>query len=822
GNQFVNLRGDTDVATGNFGSLVSTSFGYQSYDPRPLDTLVPYGMTTVAGGSFAPGDGVVDVRTRGDLAMGVVLDPGRVGLEQMTDASSAANAGQGASWFTLWTGTTALDLFAAGGNLSPLSANQGSMSGGVAGTVILPPILRATAADGSLYLTAGQYGASLMLPSPDGELELLAGDTIIEQISLAFGPLSASMSSLATPFNPGWELLHISATSSDVLDSNYWGNPDSPADSISWKAYDYIYDPSYGHSGSGGNPFVFGPLSVTDNSAAAENGIISRVYARDGDIVNLVYGETFSHNVYVDGHYVSTDYYRAAKPVQVMAGGDIVGLSGLILQDDPADVSTVSAGGSIIYANVDVAGPGTLELTAGKNIYQGSTASVESIGALVSGDTRPGASVVMQAGVGAGAPGEGQVDWTDFAKLYLDPANLAGDGPLADQPGKVARTYNDELYQWLRDRFDYAGDRAGALAYFLALPAEQQRVFLRQVYYAELTAGGREYNDPSSSRYGSYLRGRNAIAALFPNQDAYQGDITMFSASSGSGANATINSGYVHTDFGGDIQFLAPGGGVTVGTEGLAPGADAGLITQGEGNIQIYSQDSLLLGLSRIMTTFGGDILAWSAEGDINAGRGSKTTVIYTPPKRTYDIYGNVALAPQVPSTGAGIATLNPIPDVPPGDIDLIAPLGTVDAGEAGIRVSGNINIAALHVVNAANIKVQGTSAGIPTAAVPNIGALTTASNAAGAAAATAGNAGRQANTGQDLPSIITVEVIGYGGGDDAQPQKRNRQSQNEGTYDSSSMFRVLGNGNLTREQTRALTDEERNRLKQTASAKPL
>ena len=36
------------------------------------------------------------------------------------------------------------------------------------------------------------------------------------------------------------------------------------------------------------------------------------------------------------------------------------------------------------------------------------------------------------------------------------------------------------------------------------------------------------------------------------------------------------------------------------------------------------------------------------------------------------------------------------------------APLGTIDAGEAGIRVSGNINIAALHVVNAANIQVRG------------------------------------------------------------------------------------------------------------------
>jgi hypothetical protein len=104
--------------------------------------------------------------------------------------------------------------------------------------------------------------------------------------------------------------------------------------------------------------------------------------------------------------------------------------------------------------------------------------------------------------------------------------------------------------------------------------------------------------------------------------------------------------------------------------------------------------------------------------------RGSKTTVLYTPPKRTYDIYGNIALAP---SSGAGIATLNPIPSVRPGDIDLIAPFGTIDAG---IRVSGNVNLAALQIVNAANISVQGTSSGIPTVQAPSISAALSSSNA--------------------------------------------------------------------------------------------
>ncbi len=123
------------------------------------------------------------------------------------------------------------------------------------------------------------------------------------------------------------------------------------------------------------------------------------------------------------------------------------------------------------------------------------------------------------------------------------------------------------------------------------------------------------------------------------------------------------------------------------------------MLTQGSGNIDIYSLGSILLGQSRIMTTYGGDIVAWSAEGDINAGRGSKTTTIFTPPLLRYDSFGNITLSPNVPSTGAGIASLNPIPGTPPGDVDLIAPLGTIDAGEAGIRVSGNVNLAALQIV---------------------------------------------------------------------------------------------------------------------------
>src|SRR5262249_46377909 len=134
-----------------------------------------------------------------------------------------------------------------------------------------------------------------------------------------------------------------------------------------------------------------------------------------------------------------------------------------------------------------------------------------------------------------------------------------------------------------------------------------------------------------------------------------------------------------------------------------------GIITLETGNIDIFLDRDLLLAQSRIFTEQGGSMTIWSSNGDINAGKGAKTSAdlpapIYVCDDSLYctrDARGEVA--------GAGIATLQSIPGAPAGNISLIAPRGTVDAGAAGIRVSGNLVVAALHVLNADNIQVQGT-----------------------------------------------------------------------------------------------------------------
>ncbi|PBJ26326.1 Heme/hemopexin-binding protein precursor [Pseudomonas ogarae] len=805
----INLRGHAQIDSGAIGRIdlqYGNAVAVQSPgETRAYDSFKSTRGFATGGLTLMPGDATFDLTTSGDLVVMDVADPGRAPMMSASRFKDGNTNGSGLSWFTLWTANTAVDLWSSGGNLTPFTSSTATDL-----AVVYPSILRAVAASGSLYYgksselyDTGYNGnnrpALLLAPGVNSELQFMAGDSIYGG-DMSVSRSGASSAALATPFRPAFAgivdgfIIKASNLSAD-------GNPARPTANIL-------------------------PLFAFDTSSASSEWALNvdpaRFYALEGDLLAVATGRSITS--VSTGRWPGRIAYEGAGAVRMMAGRDIVSsgipLGGslnenpdtgnytstgnLFIHNNPTDISIVAAGRDILYSNFNVAGPGLLEITAGRNILMDDKVSITSIGAVVPGDSRPGASLVLQAGAGLNG-----ADYERFVKAYLDPANQALAGvPLANQDGKVAKTYEAELVDWLEKRFGFSGDTEQARSFFAALPAEQQRVFARNVYFAELKAGGREYNEVGGVRQGSYLRGREAIDWLFPSKDVagnaitYKGDITMFG---GAG---------VHTDFGGSIQMLTPGGGQTFGIEGNAPPSTAGVITQGEGDIQLYAQNSILLGQSRIMTTFGGSILGWSAQGDINAGRGSKTTVVYTPPKRLYDTWGNVTLSPSVPSTGAGIATLNPIAEVAPGDIDLIAPLGTIDAGEAGIRVSGNVNIAALTVVNAANIQTQGKSTGVPLAASVNTGAITSASSAASSATQAAEDVARQQQNAarQNQASVFTVQVVSFGS-EQLAPSRDGASREAPRAYDPASPVQVLGAGPLDEQNRQRLTEEERGRL---------
>ena len=240
----------------------------------------------------------------------------------------------------------------------------------------------------------------------------------------------------------------------------------------------------------------------------------------------------------------------------------------------------------------------------------------------------------------------------------------------------------------------------------------------------------------------------------------------------------------IQSQQGGTISIFGPGGEALLGSTAAPPFATdalgrlfAGPGTQGvlsleRGDIRIFTDRSLLLAQSRVFTEQGGDILIWSSNADINAGRGARTTAELPLPAYTcnLDFYCRVDNRGAV--SGAGIATLQTVAGAEAGDVTLLAPAGTVDLGDAGLRSSGNLVIAARTVANADNAQVGGTAVGLRLAAV-DAGSLSSGSSAAAAAS-------QQAAALSNRPpgraaTMITVEVYGFGAPDEEQKRRLQR-----------------------------------------------
>ena len=731
------MHGNATIDAGSIGTIQPVYGAAVPGDLRFLSPLDSEEANFGSGIDLAPGDGTTTVDARGDLVIDSVDNPGTVqNVTNVTPVDTTAQ-GNGETDFSLWTNATGVNLFSAGGNVAPVeSFTQSSQNS--SGENYYPPNLSVIAQNGNIYF--GPETAEL-LPSPDGELELLAADSIIGDPSgkSLVAMSGAALSMVSTPLDPAIQVFDA--------EGNFLYN------NISLQ--------------SGGSPIDFGP-DTAGGPLHAGDMQPARIYAATGDILDIEFGR------YAPATLAAAQTVAAAKPFDIFAGRDIV-LSGSMTSPDIFlnlalnDITSITAGRNIIESSFDIAGPGTLVVQAGQNYEAFGNSVIDSIGPIFDinqANRNDGAGVVLLAGAGGNGP-----DYSGFANTFLNDDTSLG----LNDDGSILTGDDAALASWLQVNYGYTGNAAGAYAYFRTLTPGEQDVFLRVLYFDLLNTSGLEFNEPASATNAhakSYILGQDAIAALFPASNTagqpitYAGDITMYG-----------NSG-VHTDFGGGIQTLTPGGETIIGVEGTTPPASAGVITQGSGDIDIYAQNSVELGESRVLTTFGGNIVIWSALGDINAGRGSKTTIDYTPLQRIYDNYGDVFLSPNVPSSGAGIGALNPIPSVAPGNVNLIAPFGTVDAGEAGIRVSGNLNIAAAHVANAANIQVQGTTSGVPTTAGVNIGALTSAAGAAGAAAQAAEGSSSKPQAAP-LPSVWIVEILGYGGpGSAPAPSKHKKPSQ--------------------------------------------
>ena len=486
-------------------------------------------------------------------------------------------------------------------------------------------------------------------------------------------------------------------------------------------------------------------------------------------------GDTEPVRIYAVGGDVSgaANKFNLKLPKQALirAGRDIANLGVSTQHVANSNVSVLQAGRDLRFdsqegrsptALIWVNGPGRLEVTAGRHIDLGTSAGISSRGnidnpALPAG----GADIHVAAGVGANG-----IDYAGAIDRLV--AQLETGSP-DDTTLWLAR--------WLTGNADLSEiDALSAVQLMDDLDAEGKRDRVRNLIFTALRATGRDSLRADSGYAADYARGYAALELAFPgigNADAnpYQGSVNLFASR-------------IRTELGGDIEFLIPGGDLIVGLSntpeqitdlsGVTSFRDKGslgVVTVSDGSIRGFARDDVLVNQSRILTVGGGDILLWSSEGDIDAGKGKKTAATVPPPIIKVDKDGNVTLELQGAATGSGIGALTPAGGVA-GDVDLIAPKGTVNAGDAGIR-AGNLNIAAQVVLGADNISVSGTSTGTPVADTSAVSAASSgASNAGGdvssTTAALSQNLADAARAAEELkqafkPTFISAEVIGHG-----------------------------------------------------------
>ena len=120
--------------------------------------------------------------------------------------------------------------------------------------------------------------------------------------------------------------------------------------------------------------------------------------------------------------------------------------------------------------------------------------------------------------------------------------------------------------------------------------------------------------------------------------------------------------------------------------------------------------------------------------------------------------------------SGSGIGTLQTLKDAPLGNVYLIAPYGTVDAGDAGVRSSGNLLVAAQAVANGANFQSGGSTSGVPAPSTTSVSfnapVSADSSNSAKQGDKLSDAASKSSNNKDSnvMPSLITVEVLALGG----------------------------------------------------------
>lgn len=372
---------------------------------------------------LALADGDWRVAARDSVALAAVFNPTAM------NAPTADNRAAASGFYYTWTGTESLDVRAAAGGVSLLAGIAGSELNGfaLAGDVprllarVLPASLAVTAGGGSIELS----GLSAMLfPSTDGHLSLWSGANILMGSERAVGQTLAMGDS----------------------DLSLW--------------------PSVTR------PIASNALSTMTGAA----GLIPTTLS--GDLASAVLHQ--NDDTPVDIHAEGTmrnGTLRLAKAARLSTGLDWLDMSLSGLNVQTGDTTSLNVGRDLLQSLtgslITVAGPGLLEVTAGRDIDLGSSKGITTTGNVSAPSLPASGSSIRVAAATAGT-----LDLTAFEQAYL-----------GSSANPRAASHRALLLAYVRESLDQPAlgyDEAWAL--FKAFPAKAQAALGQRVLAAEFGA----------------------------------------------------------------------------------------------------------------------------------------------------------------------------------------------------------------------------------------------------------------------------------------------------------------------------------------------
>jgi hypothetical protein len=313
--------------------------------------------------------------------------------------------------------------------------------------------------------------------------------------------------------------------------------------------------------------------------------------------------------------------------------------------------------------------------------------------------------------------------------------------------------YSDALRDFVAQRSGTpVTSNADAVARFAVLAPETQALFVNRVLTSELRAAGR---DAVTISRVNYFRGYDAMDALFPGARP--------------AGRITLSNSEVKSVQGGDLRLMTPGSSINAGD--LAGGgtqkaaSSVGIVLVDGGEIDAVVQHSVEVNQSRIFTLTQGDVMLWARLGNLDAGRGAKTVVGAPPPLVTLDKNGQVVIDTSGSFSGSGIAVLNVA-----SSLDLYAPLGEINAGEAGIKSAGNTFLGASRLVGADNLALTGNTVGAPVkppeAPTASLAGIASAANAGNTQAASVKEDDDDERRRRRTRRNLFLDFLGFGRGE--------------------------------------------------------